>query len=92
MQKQEGIEHKSARVLSATTNDSQAQKENPIRQVTDGKNQEMQSGISEKSTVADENEVRREEKIPKEKDGEAKVSRRSSSDNVAQNVVNSSLP
>ncbi|KAF8031657.1 hypothetical protein BT93_D0771 [Corymbia citriodora subsp. variegata] len=86
LQKLEGVEHKSARVLSATVDDGQAQKANPIRQVTDGNNQEMQSGVSEKSTTAAENEVRREGKIPKDKDGKARVSRRSSSNNVAQNV------
>lgn len=85
-QKLEGVEHKSARVLSATTDDSQAQKENPIRQVTDGNNQGVQSGISEKSTVAAENEVGRKGKIPKDEDGKVKVSKRSSSKNVAQNV------
>lgn len=60
--------------------------------MTDGNNQEVQSGISEKSTVAGENEVGREGKIPKDEDAKAKVSKRSSSKNVAQNVVNSSLP
>lgn len=43
------MEHKSARVLSATADENQSQRENPIRQVTVGNMTEDQDGISKAS-------------------------------------------
>ncbi|KAI6704178.1 hypothetical protein NL676_013314 [Syzygium grande] len=73
LQKQEGIEHKSARVLSATTaDDGEAQKENPIRQsgemgkfirTRDGKAEV--SGRSSSNHVAQNAEVKAEDQSPK---------------------------
>ncbi|KAJ7967880.1 Hexosyltransferase [Quillaja saponaria] len=52
----ESRDHVSARVLSATDEEDQTQRENPIKQVTDGVEQGNQSSTSEKADAASEND------------------------------------
>lgn len=55
MQLVESREHVSARVLSTTNEEEQTKKENPIKLITDGVNQEVQIGILEKTDATSEN-------------------------------------
>lgn len=80
-------EHKSARVLSATVDEIQSRRENPIRQVTDADKKVDENGISKTLGTGDETKGGRERKTARsEKDQNVKSSERMP-ENATRNVV-----
>lgn len=78
-------EHVSARVLSTTNEEEQGKRENPIKLITDGGNQEDQNGILEKADATGEN-VNGEDALDVD-DIDAKLTKPAHVTKASQNMV-----